>query len=67
MDRAIYCEILVNFVQSVKHLIGWMFQYDNDPKHTVAKMRQWLKAKKISFRFAKSVTWIKSCRKSIGV
>lgn len=56
MDSAIYCEILVNLVQSVKCLMGWMFQHDNDPKHTVAKMRQWLKAKKISFRFAKSVT-----------
>lgn len=46
--------------------MSWMSQHDNDPKHTVAKMRQWLKAKKISFRFAKSVNQFKSCRKSIG-
>ena len=51
MDNAVYREILKeNMLSSVKSLKlprGWIFQQDNDPKHTAVKMKEWLQAKKV--------------------
>ena len=46
-----YQEILQqNMLPSVKLLKlpqGWMFQQDNDPKHTAVKIKEWFQIKKV--------------------
>uniref|UniRef100_A0AAY5JVH9 Tc1-like transposase DDE domain-containing protein n=1 Tax=Esox lucius TaxID=8010 RepID=A0AAY5JVH9_ESOLU len=46
MDWAMYCEILANnLLPSVRALRmgrGWVFQHDNDPKHTARATKEWL-------------------------
>ncbi len=49
MDGALYREILANnLLPSVKELKmgrGWVFQHDNDPKHTAWATKEWLRKK----------------------
>ncbi|KAI4887997.1 hypothetical protein NFI96_034666, partial [Prochilodus magdalenae] len=51
MTGAMYCEILGdNLLPSVRALKmgrGWVFQHDNDPKHTVRITKEWLRKKHI--------------------
>ncbi|KAL0192604.1 hypothetical protein M9458_010900, partial [Cirrhinus mrigala] len=46
MNEAMYCDILgKNLLPSVRALKmgrGWVFQHDNDPKHTARKTKEWL-------------------------
>ncbi|KAK6306705.1 hypothetical protein J4Q44_G00236300 [Coregonus suidteri] len=49
MDGAMYREILANnllpSVRALKMGRGWVFQHDNDPKHTARATKQWLRKK----------------------
>lgn len=51
MTGAMYCEILGNnllpSVRSLKMGRGWVFQHDNDPKHTARITKEWLRKKHI--------------------
>ena len=51
MNGAMYREILAdNLLPSVRALkmgLGWVFQHDNDPKHTAKATKEWLKKKHI--------------------
>ncbi|KAL0158921.1 hypothetical protein M9458_046997, partial [Cirrhinus mrigala] len=48
MDGAMYCQILgENLLPSLKMGHGWVFQYDNDPKHTAKATEECLKKKHI--------------------
>ncbi|KAI4889872.1 hypothetical protein NFI96_029454 [Prochilodus magdalenae] len=51
MDGAMYRKILSdNLLPSIRTLkmgCGWVFQYDNDPKHTAKATKEWLKKKHI--------------------
>ena len=51
MNGAMYWEILGdNLLPSVRALKtgrGWVFQHDNDPKHTAKATKEWLKKKHI--------------------
>ncbi len=47
MNGAMYCEILSeNLLPSARALkmkCGWVFQHDNDPKHTARATKEWLR------------------------
>ncbi len=47
MDGAMYCEILANnlLVRALKMGCGWVFQHDNDPKHSARATKEWLPEK----------------------
>ncbi len=49
MDGAMYREILGNnllpSVRALKMGRGWVFQHDNDPKHTARATKEWLRKK----------------------
>ncbi|KAG1931840.1 hypothetical protein F2P79_021457 [Pimephales promelas] len=49
MNRAMYREIvsknLLPSVRSLKMKHGWIFQHDNDPKHTTRVTKEWLRKK----------------------
>uniref|UniRef100_A0A8C7VLV9 Transposase Tc1-like domain-containing protein n=1 Tax=Oncorhynchus mykiss TaxID=8022 RepID=A0A8C7VLV9_ONCMY len=49
MDGAMYREILANnllpSVRALKMGCGWVFQHDNDPKHTAGATKEWLRKK----------------------
>ncbi|KAK6313645.1 hypothetical protein J4Q44_G00151040 [Coregonus suidteri] len=49
MDGAMYREILANnlltSVRALKMGRGWVFQQDNDPKHTARATKEWLRKK----------------------
>ncbi len=49
MDGAMYRKILANnllpSVRALKMGRGWVFQHDNDPKHTVGATKVWLSKK----------------------
>ncbi len=49
MDGAMHCEILPNnllpSVRALKMDRGWVFQHDNDPKHTARATKKWLRKK----------------------
>ncbi|KAK6308332.1 hypothetical protein J4Q44_G00216030 [Coregonus suidteri] len=49
MDGAMYREILANnllpSVRALKMCRGWVFQHDNDPKHTARATKEWLRKK----------------------
>ncbi|CAM4725053.1 unnamed protein product [Leuciscus chuanchicus] len=51
MTGAMYCEILGNnllpSVRALKMGRGWVFQHDNDPKHTARITKEWLCTKHI--------------------
>ncbi|KAI4882123.1 hypothetical protein NFI96_004791, partial [Prochilodus magdalenae] len=51
MTGAMYCEILGNnllpSVRALKIGRGWVFQHDNDPKHTARITKEWLRKKHI--------------------
>ncbi|XDV53002.1 hypothetical protein PO909_021618 [Leuciscus waleckii] len=51
MDGAMYREILANnllpSVRALKMGRGWVFQHDNDPKHTARATKEWLRKKHI--------------------
>ena len=51
MNWAEYCEILGNnllpSVRALKMSCGWVFQRNNDPKHTAKATKEWLKKKQI--------------------
>ncbi|KAL0170480.1 hypothetical protein M9458_035076, partial [Cirrhinus mrigala] len=46
MDGAMYCKILGNnllpSIRALKMGRGWVFQHDNDPKHTARATKEWL-------------------------
>ncbi len=46
MDGAMYRQILANnllpSVRALKMGRGWVFQHDNDPKHTARATKEWL-------------------------
>ncbi len=47
MDEAMYSEILANnllpSVRALKMGHGWVFQHNNDPKHTARATKEWLR------------------------
>ncbi|KAI4880808.1 hypothetical protein NFI96_009358 [Prochilodus magdalenae] len=49
MNGAMYCEILgANLLPSARAMKmkrGWVFQHDNDPKHTARATKEWLRKK----------------------
>ncbi len=45
MDRKILDENLLPSVRTLKMCRGWVFQHDNDPKHTAKATKEWLKKK----------------------
>ncbi len=49
MDGAIHSKILANnllpSVRALKMGRGWVFQHDNDPKHTARATKEWLRKK----------------------
>ena len=49
MDGAMYREILANnllpSVRALNMCRGWVFQHDNDPKHTARATKEWLRKK----------------------
>ncbi len=49
MDGAMYRQILANnllpSVRALKMGRGWVFQHDNDPKHTARATKEWLRKK----------------------
>ncbi len=49
MDGAMYHKILANnllpSVRALKMGRGWVFQHDNDPKHTAGAIKEWLHKK----------------------
>jgi len=47
MNRAMYREILSHLpsVRALKMKRGWIFQHDNDPKHTAWATKEWLRKK----------------------
>ncbi len=49
MDGAMYREILGNKLlpsaRALKMGRGWVFQHDNDPKHTASATKEWLRKK----------------------
>ncbi|KAK3541033.1 hypothetical protein QTP86_012362 [Hemibagrus guttatus] len=51
MDRAMYRQILgeklLPSARALKMGHGWVFQHDNDPKHTAKATKEWLKKKHI--------------------
>ncbi|KAI4889577.1 hypothetical protein NFI96_032523, partial [Prochilodus magdalenae] len=51
MTGVMYCEILGNnpfpSVRALKMGRGWVFQHDNDPKHTARITKEWLREKHI--------------------
>ena len=51
MDGAMYWDILgdnlLPAVRALKMGRGWVFQHDNDPKHTAKATKEWLKKKHI--------------------
>ena len=51
MDGAMFGQILgLNLLSSARALKmgrGWVFQHDNDPKHTAKATKEWLKKKHI--------------------
>ncbi|KAK3515771.1 hypothetical protein QTP70_031485, partial [Hemibagrus guttatus] len=48
MDRAMYRQILgENLLPFLKMGRGWVFQDDNDPKHTAKETKEWLRKKHI--------------------
>ncbi len=53
MDGAMYREILANnLLPSVRALMmgrGWVFQHDNDPKHTARATKEELRKKHFKF------------------
>ncbi len=46
MDGAMYHKILDD-IRTLKMGCGWVFQHDNDPKHTAKATKEWLKKKYI--------------------
>ncbi len=46
---AMYCKILANnllpSIRALKMGRGWVFQHDNDPKHTARASKEWLRKK----------------------
>ena len=51
MNGAMYREILgdnlLPLVRALKMGRGWVFQHDNDPKHTAKATKEWIKKKHI--------------------
>ena len=47
MDGAMYREILANNLLATVRALGrgWVFQHDNDPKHTASAIKEWLRKK----------------------
>ena len=47
MYRDIFGDNLLPSVRALKMGRGWVFQHDNDPKHTAKATKEWLKKKHI--------------------
>ena len=47
MYRTILGDNLLPSVRALKMGCGWVFQHDNDPKHTAKATKKWLKKKHI--------------------
>ncbi len=45
MYREILCENLLPSARALKMKRGWVFQHDNDPKHTARATKEWLRKK----------------------
>ncbi|KAI4874842.1 hypothetical protein NFI96_010391 [Prochilodus magdalenae] len=61
MDGAMYHKILSdNFLPSARTLKmgrGWVFQHDNDPKHTARPTKEWLKKKHIKVQKVSAIKY----------
>ena len=47
MYREIWGDNLLPSVRALRMGRGWVFQHDNDPKHTAKETKEWLKKKHI--------------------
>ena len=45
MGPDIFGDNLLPSVRALKMGCGWVFQHDNDPKHTAKATKEWLKKK----------------------
>ena len=50
MYREILGDNLLPSVRALKMGRGWVFQHDNDPKHTAKATKEWFKKKHIKVR-----------------
>ncbi|KAI3375538.1 hypothetical protein L3Q82_003864 [Scortum barcoo] len=61
MNGAMYGEILSeNLLPSARALKmkrGWVFQHDNDPKHTARATKEWLRKKHFKLRYTYDENW----------
>ncbi len=56
MYRDILSENLLPSARALKMKRGWVFQHENDPKHTARATKEWLR-KKVLYYFVLFVTY----------
>lgn len=69
MNAAIYRDILdKNLLTYAEEKMpqDWIFQQDNDPKHTLKLLKEWFSAKNVSFNLAIPVTGLEPDRTFVG-
>uniref|UniRef100_A0A8C8JEE0 Cholesterol transporter ABCA5 n=1 Tax=Oncorhynchus tshawytscha TaxID=74940 RepID=A0A8C8JEE0_ONCTS len=66
MYREILSEILLPSARALKMKRGWVFQHDNDPKHTARATKEWLRKKQILiFHYNLQIKFIKFIKNTI--
>uniref|UniRef100_A0A8C7KE04 Transposase n=1 Tax=Oncorhynchus kisutch TaxID=8019 RepID=A0A8C7KE04_ONCKI len=58
MYREILSENLLPSARALKMKLGWVFQHDNDPKHTAQATKEWLRKKHTAFPFVECISCI---------